>query len=204
MDLITETYFGWKPLAHALGCPSPVWDEAQVLHSEGVRPASYGANETHACTHPAGCGHGDTYERFQLRLLCHDCDTVITLSGENMVQLISHTSATGWGQPPTELAGVWLWPGRPAIEGGQPHQYLVTRQAQAITPETLYGIITAYRDSEGARRWIAGAVPDPGGAHQVSTLRWRHASNGLEDLAEAADWIATVETRAQRPLVVAV
>jgi hypothetical protein len=202
MDLITEIYFGWKPLAHALGCVNPVWDDSQILHSEGVRPASYGADH-HTCQH-FDCGHADTFQRFQLRLLCRDCDTVITLSGENMVQLISHTSATGWGQPPTELAGVWLWPGRPAIEGGHPHQYLVTRQAQAITPETLYGIITAYRNAEGTRLWIAGAVPDQGGAHQVSTLRWRHASRGLEDLAEAAAWIATIETRARGPLVVAV
>ncbi|MFE1925845.1 hypothetical protein ACFW91_25140 [Streptomyces asoensis] len=202
MDLITEVYFGWKPLAHALGCTNPVWNDAQTMHSEGVRPACYGPDH-HGCEH-ANCDHGDTFDRVQLRLLCSDCGTVITISGESLVQVISHTSATGWGQAPTEVAGVWLWPGRPAIEGGQPHQFLVTRQAQAITPATLYGIITAYRDSEGARRWIAGAVPHPDGAHQISTLRWRHASNGLADLAAAADWIATVETRAQRPLVVAV
>ncbi|MEV1063431.1 hypothetical protein [Streptomyces sp. NPDC050263] len=203
MELITETYFGWKPLAHAPACPSPVWDDVQVLHSEGVRPGSYSADQHHTCTHP-DCGHTNVFDRVQLRLLCQDCTTVIVISGESLVQVITHTSATGWGQPPTELAGVWLWPGRPAIEGGQPHQYLVTRQAQAVTPDLLYGIITAYRDSEGNRRWIAAAVPAPDGAQQVSTLRWRHASNGLTDLTEAAAWIADAELRARRPLVVAV
>jgi hypothetical protein len=202
MDLITETYFGWNPLAHAPACPTPVWDDAQVLHSKGVRPGSYGA-ERHACG-TGDCGHADTFDRVQMRLLCRDCDTVITISGESLVQVISHTSATGWGQRPVEVAGVWLWPGRPVIEGGQPHQYLVTRQAQTVTPETLYGIVTAYRDAKGARRWIAAAVPDPGGAHQISTLRWRYASNGLDDLEQAAAWIAVAEALAQRPLVVAV
>ncbi|MDX5569358.1 hypothetical protein PYK79_47285 [Streptomyces sp. ID05-04B] len=202
MDLIAETYFGWKPLAHAPACPNPIWDDAQVLHSEGVRPGSYGAIR-HACEH-GDCMHADVFERLQLRLLCSDCGTVITLSGENLVQVISHTSATGWGQPPTETAGVWLWPGRPVVEGGQPHEYLVTRQAQTVTPDTLYGIITAYRDTEGRRLWIAAAVPDPDGAHQVSTLRWRHASNGLTNLDQAAAWIADAELRARRPLVVAV
>ena len=202
MDLITETYFGWNPLPHAPGCPNPVWDDARVEHSEGVRPGSYGADH-HTCAH-SDCGHADTFERVQLRLLCSDCKTVTTLSGESLVQVISHPAATGWGQPPTELAGVWLWPGRPVIEGGQPHQYLVTRQAQTVTPDTLYGIITAYRDSEGNRRWIAAAVPHPDGAHQISTLRWRHASNGLAELEQAATWIADAELRARRPLVVAV
>ena len=202
MDLITEVYFGWKPLAHGPGCPTPVWDDVQILHSEGVRPGTYGADH-HACIHP-DCGHADTFGRVQLRLLCRDCQTVTTISGESLVQVISHPSATGWGQPPTALAGVWLWPGRPTVEGGEPSQYLVTRQAQAITPALLYGIITAYRDSDGARRWITAAVPDPDGAYPVAGLRWRHGSNGHADLVEAAGWITAVETRAQRPVVVSV
>lgn len=202
MELIEEVYFGWKPLVHGPGCPAPVWDDAQVLHSEGVRPGTYGADH-HACTHP-DCGHRDTFERVQLRLLCRDCGTVTTISGESLVQVISHTAATGWGQPPTPLAGVWLWPGRPAIPGGQPHQYLVTRQAQALTPDLLYGIITSSFDSNGNPRWIAAAVPDQAGAHQVSTLRWQYSSNGLTTLDQAAAWIADTELRAQRPLVVAV
>lgn len=202
MELIEEVYFGWKPLVHGPGCPNPVWDDAQVLHSEGVRPGTYGADH-HTCTHP-DCGHRDTFERVQLRLLCRDCKTVTTISGESLVQVISHTAATGWGQPPTPLAGVWLWPGRPAIPGGQPHQYLVTQQAQALTHDLLYGIITGYHDSNGHPLWIAAAVPDQAGAHQVSTLRWRHSSNGLTTLDEAAAWIADAELRAQRPLVVAV
>lgn len=202
-DLIETVYFGWQPLGHGPGCPSPVWDDVQIAHSEGVRPGSYGIDR-HACTHPEGCGHRDTFKRVQLRLLCRDCDSVITISGESLVQVISNTAVTGWGQAPTELAGVWLWPGRPAVKGGEPHQWLVTRQPQTVTPDTLYGIITTARDASGALRWIAGAVPDQDGAHHVSTLRWRYSSNGLTDLAEAAAWIATIETAPQRPLVVAV
>ncbi|MEU3507902.1 hypothetical protein ABZ733_08220 [Streptomyces longwoodensis] len=203
MELIEETYFGWNPVPHAPGCERPVWDRAEVVHTEGVRPGCYGA-EHHVCSHP-DCGHRDVFERVQLRLLCQTCGTVCTISGESLVQAMSHTSATGWGQAPAELGGVWLWPGRPAIEGGRPHQYLVTRDAsRTVSTDTLYGIISGYRDASGTKLWVAGAQPDPDGAHQISTLRWRYASRGFEDLAAAAAWIADAETTPQRPLVVAV
>ncbi|WP_326780400.1 hypothetical protein OG481_09650 [Streptomyces longwoodensis] len=203
MELIEETYFGWNPLSHAPGCERPVWDDAQVLHTAGVRPGTYGA-EHHDCSH-ADCSHGDRFERVQLRLLCRTCGTVCTISGESLMQVISHTAATGWGQAPLELGGVWLWPGRPAIEGGEPYQYLVTRDAsRTVSRDTLYGIISGYFNASGTKLWVAGARPDPDGAHQISTLRWRHASPGYEDLAAAAAWIADVETAPQRPLVVAV
>lgn len=201
-ELIEDTYLGWQPLGHAPGCPNPVWDDAQVLNDQGVRPGTYGV-EHHGCVH-IDCGHRDTYERVQMRLLCRDCGTVHTLSGESWTHLQSHTSVTGWGQASTQIGEVWLWPGRPPIEGAAPAQYLVTRQPQTVTKDTLYGIITHYHDASGAAHWIAGAVPDADGAHQVHSLRWRHASNGLDTLEEAAAWIAGAETRPQRPLVVAV
>lgn len=202
MDLIETVYFGWNPLAHAEGCTNPVWDDAQVLHSEGVRPGIAG-DEHHACANGI-CSHADTFTRVQLRLLCTTCGTVHTISGESLIQVISHTSATGWGQPPIQMGEVWLWPGRPTIAGGQPRQYLVTRQAATVTPDTLYGLITGYRDADQTPRWIAAAVPDEQGAHQVHSLRWRHASRGLAALEDAAAWIADAELRAVRPLVVAV
>ncbi|MFM9542273.1 hypothetical protein [Streptomyces turgidiscabies] len=203
MDLITESYFGWNPLAHATGCTTPVWDHADIRHVDAIRttPAD---TCPHGCTHP-DCTHGDTFTRVQLRLLCRDCGTVTTISGESLTQAISHTSVTGWGQPPTPLAGVWLWPGRAPAPGHPPYEYLVTRDSSRIpTPDTLYGIITGYRDADQVQRWIAAAVPDPDGAHQISTLRWRHSSNGLTALTDAATWITTAETRTQRPLVVSV
>jgi hypothetical protein len=203
MDLIETVYFGWNPLAHAEGCANPVWDDAQTMHSEGIRPHA-GGDQPHGCAQGDDCTHGDTFGRVQLRLLCTTCGTVHTLSGESLVHVISHTSATGWGQPPIQMGEVWLWPGRPTTKGGKPHQYLVTREAATVTRETLYGIITGYWDSEYKPRWIAAAVPDEAGAHQVSSLRWRHASRGLAALEDAAAWIADAELRAARPLVVAV
>lgn len=201
-DLIEYMYFGWQPLGHGPDCPNPVWDDAQVLHDQGVRPGSYGADH-HTCAH-ADCGHRDGFERVQLRLLCRDCGTVHTISGESLVHVLSHTSVTGWGQPPTQVGEVWLWPGRPPVEGAAPAQYLVTRQPQVVTEDTLYGIITRYRDAEGISHWLAGAVLDPDGAHQVHSLRWRYSSNALDTVDEAAAWIAGAEIRPQRPLVVAV
>ncbi|MEU6376760.1 hypothetical protein [Streptomyces sp. NPDC046909] len=202
MDLIETVYFGWNALAHADGCETPVWDDAEVMHSEGIRPGITG-DEHHACAHDI-CTHSDSFTRVQLRLLCRTCGTVHTISGESLTHVLSHTSVTGWGQPPRRMGEVWLWPGRPAIAGGEPHQFLVTRQPQTVTRATLYGIITRYRDASSTPRWIAGAVPDEDGAHQVSMLRWRHASRGLAALEDAAAWIAGAETAPQRPLVVAV
>jgi hypothetical protein len=177
MDLITETYFGWDPLTHTTDCPSPVWDTAEIRRTEGVRPRPTGAHE-HACP-TEHCCHGDAFGRVQLRLLCRDCGTVYTISGESLTEVCTHTSLTGWGQTPTQYG-------------------------DAVTPATLYGIVTAYRDASGTRRWIAGAEPDDDGAHQISTLRWRHSSNALDSVAAAAAWIADAETRTHRPLVVAV
>lgn len=200
MDLIETVYFGWNPLAHASGCTNPLWDDVDVLHSEGVRPGMAG-DEHHACANGI-CSHADTFGRVQLRLLCKTCGTVHTISGESLTHVISHTSATGWGQAPRQIGEVWLWPGRPTITGGESRQYLVTRQAATVTPDTLYGIITGYRDADQTPLWIAAAVPDPAGAHQVHSLRWRHASRGLAALEDAAAWIADVEIG--RRLVVAV
>jgi len=203
MDLIETVYFGWNPLAHAEGCTHPLWDDAQVMHSEGLRPG-INADEHHACANGI-CTHADTFERVQLRLLCTTCGTVHTISGESLVHVISHTSATGWGQPPIQMGEVWLWPGRrSATAASEPHQFLVPREAATVTRETLYGIITSYLDSEYKPRWIAAAVPDENGAHQVSSLRWRHSSRGLAALEDAAAWIADAELTAPRTLVVAV
>ncbi|MEU1276504.1 hypothetical protein [Streptomyces sp. NPDC005799] len=202
MDLIETVYFGWNPLAHAEECTNPVWDEAEVIHAEGIRPGVTGEDH-HACSHDI-CSHTDVFEHVQLRLLCRTCQTVHTISGESLTLAISHTSATGWGQPPRQNGELWLWPGRPVIAGGEPHQYLVTRQPATVTTETLYGIITRYRDADGTPRWLAGAVPDEAGAHQISTLRWRHASRGLAALEDAAAWITDAEQTAARTLVVAV
>ncbi|WP_328439318.1 hypothetical protein OHA71_23560 [Streptomyces sp. NBC_00444] len=202
MQLIEETYFGWDPLTHTVDCPNPSWDTVELRRDEGARPVATG-DQLHACAN-AMCSHATAFGRVQLRLLCRDCSTVHTINGEGLTEACTHTSLTGWGQAPRQVGDVWLWPGRPAVAGGEPHQYLVTHQAATVTPETLYGIVTRYRDADGTSRWIAGAVRDDQGEHQVSSLRWRHRSAGLTELDAAAEWIATIDTAPQRPLVVAV
>ena len=202
MQLIEDTYFGWDPLTHTIDCPTPTWDDVQIRHDQGVRPDASGA-DPHACSNSL-CSHVASFGRVQLRLLCRDCGTVRIISGEGLAETCTTTDATGWGQDPRRVGELWLWPGRPVVPGGEPHQYLVTRQPAAITRATLYGIITAYRDADHALRWIAAAVPDAGGAHQVSTLRWRHSSRGLDQLEQAAAWLTEITTAPQRPLEVAV
>ncbi|WP_228916795.1 hypothetical protein [Streptomyces sp. DH20] len=202
MDLITETYLGWDPLTHTVDCPAPVWDAVEIRRTEGLRPRT-AHDEPHACA-TDGCTHADTFGRVQLRLLCRDCDTVVLVGGEALTETRSNPALTGWGQRPTQCGGVWLWPGRPTIPGGEPHQYLVTLQAAALTRETLYGIITGYHDSTGAQRWIAGCEPDPDGAHQICTLRWRYASNAYESVEDAAEFIDITARFPRQPVVVSV
>ncbi|MGY1498595.1 hypothetical protein ACW4TU_18680 [Streptomyces sp. QTS52] len=198
--LIEVQYFGWQPLTHTLTCPNPVWDTVELRHDDGIRTPPT-ATDTHTCTHN-GCTHANTFDRVQIRLLCRDCDTVHLVRGEGHGQTAVTTADTGWGQQPTRHGEMWLWPGQPDIPGGNPHDYLVTRTPNPITPGAVYGLIAKYRDSEGAPRWVAGAKPDPDGAHYVSSLRFRHRSAGLHNLDEAAAWITTADTRPQRPLVV--
>ncbi|WP_327403872.1 hypothetical protein OG194_29825 [Streptomyces sp. NBC_01288] len=200
--LIEETYFGWAPYAHALGCANPTWDEVQVRRDEGLRPGATD-DQAHTCTNDI-CSHTNTFGRVQLRLLCRNCDTVHTITGEGLTEARSTTQHTGWGQAPRQVGDVWLWPDGTTLPGSQPHQYLVTLQPQTITRATLYGIITGHFGSEGEPLWIAGAVPDEAGAHQVSLTRWRHTSRGLAALEDAAAWITGVAFGAQRPLEVAV
>jgi hypothetical protein len=203
MQLIESLYLGWSPLDHPADCPNPTWDSVEIRHDEGGRIVQTGA-EHHACTNDT-CSHADSFGRVQLRLLCRDCGSIRTITGEGLTQVPSTVADSGWGLAPREVSGVWLWPGQPAAPGSEPHDYLVTlEQAAAVTTESLYGIITRYHDASGTPRWIAGALPDPDGKHQVHSLRWRHRTAGLADLDAAAAWIAGAETSAQRPLVVAV
>ncbi|MBK3572636.1 hypothetical protein JHN63_02110 [Streptomyces sp. MBT65] len=198
--LIEETYFGWAPYTHADACPNPTWDEVQARRDEGRRPGAT-TDQPHTCTNGI-CLHANCFGRVRVRLLCRDCDTVYTIAGEGLTETRSTTELTGWGQRPRQVGDVWLWPGDVALPGSQPYQYLVTRQPQTITPETVYGIVTWHLGSEIGPLWIAGAVPDEGGAHQISHLRWRHTSRGLVTVDDAAAWIAGADTRVQRPLVV--
>lgn len=202
MDLITETYLGWNPVTHTIDCTDPSWDDVEIRRTEGIRPQSTGPDH-HTCAHP-NCEHTGTFYRVQVRMACRGCGTVRIISGEGLTEVYSTTQNTGWGQAPTQCGGVWLWPGRPAAPGADPHEYLVTLQGSVVNPSTLYGIITGYRDSSGARVWMAGAEPDPDAAHQISTLRWRHASNGLDSVAAAAEFITITATSPQRLLVVTV
>ncbi|CAL9599500.1 hypothetical protein [Streptomyces sp. enrichment culture] len=200
MELITETYFGWDSLSHAADCPTPVWDEAQMRHTEGIRPQSTGPDH-HACEHP-NCTHADTFRRLQLRLACRDCGTVHTIGAEGPVGNRLTIGETGWGQAPTQHGGVWLWPGRPAAPGREPREYLVTLQGAAITRATLYGIITGYRDSSGNPVWQAGCGPADDGAHQISAIRWRHASPAYDSVEACAEFIHITARFPQRTVVV--
>ncbi|MFF3891343.1 hypothetical protein [Streptomyces sp. NPDC001914] len=203
MQLIDDIYLGWSPLHHGPTCAQPTWDKVEVRHDLGARIVQTGA-EHHTCAND-DCRHSDTFGRVQVRLLCRDCGTVATLTGENLTTVFTPGADSGWTQAPREVAGVWLWPGQPALPSAEPHDYLVTREpADTVTIDNVYGLITRHRDATGAPHWIAAALPDPAGPHQVHTLRWRHRTSGITVLAEAAAWIAAADTRAQRPLVVAV
>ncbi|MFJ2515571.1 hypothetical protein ACIPEL_36140 [Streptomyces griseoviridis] len=203
MQLIEETYFR-TPLTHAVDCsPVPAW-EADVVETPGTRVQLTG-QESHRCI-TDGCGHEREFSRLQVRIRCTGCGIVHVIEGEALTRYCTTTAETGWGQPPQQHAGLWLWPGRPTIPGGQPHQYLVTRTEDPPTRETLHGIVSAHDDSTWrTQRWTAGAHPDPASDRQVSLTPVRHLSTGHETLDAAVAWIASLDQAAQQPaLVVAV
>ncbi|MDT0476206.1 hypothetical protein RM863_29185 [Streptomyces sp. DSM 41014] len=204
MELIEQTYLHPTPLTHAVGCPTaPAWDVVDVLETPAGRVALTGY-EPHRCP-TEGCGHEREFSRLQVRVRCTGCDIAHIITGEALTRHCTTTAALGWGQPPQQHAGLWVWPGEPTLPGRDPNQYLVTRTPHQPTRDTLYGVISGHTDSTwGAPRFSAGAVPDPDADRQISMTRVRYLSTGHETLTDALDWIASVETSAQRPLVVSV
>jgi hypothetical protein len=216
--MIENAYFGWNELTHTEDCPAPAWG-IDVRHDLGIRPTSDTAVR-HGCP-DQHCGHEGGLDRVTVRVICRACDTAHLITGESLTRTTTDTAALGYGQPPTEKAGLYLWPGRPVLHGygpgrsgldDKPHEYLVTTSipADRLTPEDCVGAIGRHRTAGGRLRWWAGAIPTPPpprlrrepGEYR---LAWARRSSDNRTIDQAAVWIAdTLNPAQQQPLVVAV
>ncbi|WP_190040364.1 hypothetical protein, partial [Streptomyces fructofermentans] len=171
MHLIEDLYLGWEQLPHTATCERPAWD-IDVRHDEGAHPLSHRADLQHDCS---TCDHGPTFPRVTVRVICRSCQTVHLITGEGLGRSCTTTEVLGYGQAPSQVSGVWLWPGQPSTPGSDPGSFLVTRdRVSRVTRASVAGLITGYWDSEGRTRWIAGADLDDDGTHRVHSLSFTH------------------------------
>ncbi|MFE7131919.1 hypothetical protein ACFVIM_13750 [Streptomyces sp. NPDC057638] len=184
---VQETYLGFRELAHARDCLRPAWT-ADVREDDAYRSAYGGPAGPHSCCHEE-CDHGGLYQRTTLRLICFSCQAAYLLSGEGSLHRTT-TRATGVGQPPRQVAGLFLWPGEPWYDE-DPRAWLVTRsRTDRVRATDAVGEIHRERGPRGGRQFAAVALPSPHGPYGIGLIRWERAREGFGSVAAAAKWIA--------------
>ncbi|MBE4790968.1 hypothetical protein [Streptomyces caniscabiei] len=215
--MIEHTYFGWNQLTHTDNCTDPAWT-IDVRHDLGIRPLANGTI-LHGCP-DQHCAHEGGLDRVTVRAVCRSCRTAHLITGEALTRTTTTTDAIGYGQPPREIAGLYLWPSRPVLHGhgpgrsgldDQPHEYLVTTTpVDRLTPDDCIGAIGWHFNAARQNRWWAGAIQTPPPPRIKSQpgeycLAWARRSSDHTTVDQAAAWIAaTVDPAQQQPLVVAV
>jgi len=193
-----ETYLGWQELRHFDGCRRPQWT-ADVRTDTDVSRERHGG-PAHECPQQYDtCGHGSSYTRTTVRLVCPSCEAAFVFRGEGD----SHwggaaTTADGYGLAPRKVGGLLLWPGRPhlpygRLSSGEAHDFVVTRTGvKRVTEEDVVGQIM---QTVGKRRgvvWTATALPRENGRYGNGRLRWSAVSgdSALRTVPAAVRWIA--------------
>ncbi|MGW0800317.1 hypothetical protein [Streptomyces sp. NPDC002692] len=192
MNLARDLYLGWKPFAHEATCTNPLW-EPEARTEQGFRGRLSHSEIPHGCL-AEGCEHDSVYPRYVIRLVCAGCGAVHLIHGEDVGKDNRTTALIGFGQPPRELHGVWLWPGEPNLPGvdDEPRDWLITRApGRPRRAEDVAGTICRHRTAGELMRWEASAVADPTGPYGDDQLRWARRQSGLRSVDSAADWIAT-------------
>lgn len=203
---LTDTYFRWNPLTHTIDCAAPAWD-IDVRRDEGAHPLPHREDLQHACTN-GNCGHASTFTRVTVRVICRSCGTAHLISGEDLGQVCTTTEAIGYGQPPRQLAGLYLWPSAPVLYGegpgrsgydDQPRSYLATtRLVERLTPEDCVGAIGRHPTARSKELWWARAVPIPLPGRLAAAepcLNFARRASELPSLDVAAAWIAAAQTQ---------
>ncbi|WP_369043418.1 hypothetical protein [Streptomyces sp. Midd1] len=190
---VADHYLDWQTIAHAEPCPAPVW-EPQLRFDRGVRGRLTTGDIPHGCQGDEGnCGHGPEFDRVTVRLVCMGCGVVFTVSGEDVGTAPDTTTVIGYGLPPQELGGVWLWPGEQTLPGtdDEPRDWLVTRiPVRPTRPDDVAGTINRHRSAGGHKRWQASAIADTDGPFGDSRFRWGRRLHDARSVLEAAEWIA--------------
>lgn len=190
---VADHYLDWQTIAHAEPCEAPVW-EPQLRFDKGRRGRLTTGDILHGCPADEGkCEHANVFDRVTVRLVCRGCGVVLTVSGEDVGTASDTTTVIGYGLPPQELGGVWLWPGEQVLPGtdDEPRDWLVTcASARPTRPDAVAGTINRHRSAGGHKRWQASAVPASDGPYGDSQLRWGRRLHDARSVVEAAEWIA--------------
>lgn len=185
---VQETYLGWRELAHAADCARPLW-MVDVREDEGYRASYSGDGTRHACT-GEDCDHGSSFPRMTVRVVCPSCHMAHVIRGESHSNHRTTTKATGIGEAPRKVVGLFLWPGEPWFNN-EPHQWLATRHKPGrIQPKDVVGEIHEDRGPRGGKQYAALALPTPDGPYGVGRLRWQRMQEGFRSFAAAAKWLA--------------
>ncbi|MCX5285982.1 hypothetical protein [Streptomyces sp. NBC_00198] len=187
---VRDLYLGWQPAAHNEPCPAPLW-ESELRIDEGLRGRLNTGDLVHACQADE-CGHANVYSRFTVRLICKGCGVVHTISGEDVGIARDTTAVIGYGLPPQELEGLWLWPGEQVLADvvDEPRDWLITHTPNRPRHSAeVAGLICRHRTAGGHLRWQANAIADSTGPYGDDQLRWARRQSDLRSVEKAAEWI---------------
>ncbi|MCT9092622.1 hypothetical protein N4G70_27690 [Streptomyces sp. ASQP_92] len=185
---VQDIYLGWTDLPHGPGCAFSSW-AVDIREDEHFRSSYGGATTRHTCP-DEDCDHGRSYARTTVRVVCLSCHCAHLISGESISSQAATTKATGFGEAPRKVAGLYLWPGEPWFDD-EPHEFLVTHdKPKRVQASNVIGSIHEGRGPRGGKQFSATALPATNGTYGYGKLRWSRAEKGFTSLYAAAKWIA--------------
>jgi hypothetical protein len=195
-----DLYFGWQQPGHAPGCARPAWVVDVRTEYNAWRGKAEGG-PGHSCP-DEDCGHHDRYQAETVRVVCRSCGVVHLYRGEGTGFEITTTKATGYGQAPRKVAGLWLYPGAPLLHHDtEPYDYLCARdRVDRLEPEHVVGYIGQGRGKRGGITWAAAALPDVvdrGSCRPSLQYTVKSGDVTFKTVAGAAKWVAAEVDRAK-------
>ncbi|MFI5703651.1 hypothetical protein ACIA78_26840 [Streptomyces xanthochromogenes] len=185
---VQDVYLGWAELTHGPDCARPSWT-VDVREDEHFRGSYGGSPARHTCP-DEDCDHGRSYARTAVRVACVSCHRAHLISGESINSQATTTKATGFGEAPRKVAGLYLWPGEPWFDD-EPHEFLVTQyRPKRPRASDVIGSIHEGRGPRGGKQFSAAALSTANGMYGYGKLRWSRAEKGFTSLSAAAKWIA--------------
>ncbi|MFJ2514663.1 hypothetical protein ACIPEL_15215 [Streptomyces griseoviridis] len=209
-----DSYLGWEKPTHRRGCKSPAWDVTFRVEEKQYERSYYGDERPkHACA-DEDCGHGSTFDKLVVRIVCLSCGVAQVSTGERTErtgETLTSTRHLGYGLPPRRVAGLLLWPGNPWLRTGwgdtdEPHDFVVTQLGVTeVTEAAVLGEIALGQGKLRGRVWTTLAVPDPKGQYgYASQMRFAECNDGrgrggspLRTVTAAARWIAARTAEAE-------
>jgi hypothetical protein len=185
----------WQPFAHREDCAKPVWEIDQQTVADALRSRRGGPE--HACPNEE-CSHRDHHDRIAVRVLCRSCGIVHLIGGEEYTTRTTTTVRTGYGQPPKNVAGLWLYPGPPLLDLRDyttPGAYLCSRErVDRLSEKDIVGAVTEGRGKRGGTIWHAAIGPEfsppARGLSGYATWAKNSGEKTFTSVTAAAKWVA--------------